>query len=218
VLQRYPELPPAFFLREVTKVARDLLGKGLLVIQGGKPLLAEIVETEAYRGLGDDPASHCHRGETKRNGAMFAVGGTCYVYLSYGLNHCMNVVTGPVGQGSGILLRAAAPWLGAEQMALNRGLPPGLSPKVARNLLSGPGKLTQAFGIDLRHNGGLFSKKTGVMLVDLGKHYGSKEIAATPRIGISVGTDHLWRFVVRDSPWLSRPFGNPAKRPKLPLS
>lgn len=208
----FPELPPAFFLREVTAVARDLLGKGLLVTQGGTRLLCEIVETEAYHGGGGDPASHTYRGLTRRNRSMFEIGGTCYVYLSYGLNHCMNVVTGAKGEGNGVLIRAAAPLEGTALMARNRGVASvdgtgeDLSPKALRNLLSGPGKLTQALGLDLQHDGLLFSASSGVLLVDLGRTYRRSEIAATPRIGLSTGKDHLWRFIVKNSPWLSRPY------------
>lgn len=217
LLQRFAELPPAFFNRPATTVARALLGKGLLAIWNGQALLCEIVETEAYRGEGDDPASHCHRGMTRRNQSMFAVGGTCYVYLSYGSCYCMNVVTGKVGVGSGVLLRAAAPLIGAEQMAINRGLGSTLTPKILKNLLSGPGKLTRALGIDARHDGQLFAPQSGVALLDLGKTYAHRQIAATPRIGISVGTEHHWRYVVKHSQWLSRKYRDEPAAAKITL-
>ena len=217
LLQRFAELPASFFQAPVTRVARNLLGKGLLAIRNGQPLLCEVVETEAYAGTGEDPASHCHRVLTPRNQSMFAIGGTCYVYLSYGINFCINVVTGKAGVGTGVLLRAAAPLLGTEQMAINRRLNPALGPKVLKNLLSGPGKLTQALQIDSRHNGILFSRDAGLALLDLGKSYPARQIAATPRIGISSAKDLLWRFIVKDSHWLSRPYSRSGPKPQFAL-
>ena len=93
-----PRLAREFFTRDAVEVARDLLGKGLVVMRGRRRLLVEIVEVEAYLGP-LDPASHAFRGPTPRARLMFEEGGVCYVYLSYGVNYCMNVVTGPKGRG-----------------------------------------------------------------------------------------------------------------------
>lgn len=189
-------LPPQFYLRDTARVARELLGKGLYLRRGGETFLAEIVETEAYLGT-SDPASHAYRGIRPRNRAMFELGGTCYVYLSYGINYCMNVSTGPKGVGEAVLLRAAAPLEGLATMHQNRK-----TDKVT-NLLSGPGKLTQALGIDLSFNGLRFDR-ADLQLLDLGRQIPNKAIGQSPRIGISVAKDERLRFFIKDSIWLSR--------------
>ena len=114
-------LPSAFFVRDSAVVAPELLGKGLMVQREGRLLLARIVEVEAYRGA-EDAASHAFRGETKRNRSMFGEGGKCYVYVSYGMHLCMNVVTEGPGIGQAVLIRAAEPIAGVETMAQNRGV------------------------------------------------------------------------------------------------
>jgi len=182
-------LPPHFYLSNTTEVARALLGKGLFISAPQKsPLLVEIVEVEAYLGS-EDPASHAYRGMTKRNWPMFELGGMCYVYLSYGINFCMNVVTREKGVGEAVLIRAAAPILGLES--------------IRHRALSGPGKLTHALGIDLSYNGLTFDRRD-FKLIDLGKNYSEKFIGESPRIGISRATVERLRFFIRSSPWLSR--------------
>lgn len=191
-------LPSEFYLQNTVEVARQLLGKGLYVRRGKAELLVEITEVEAYLA-GKDPASHAFRGLTKRNWPMFEGGGTCYVYLSYGINYCMNVATQKKGIGEAILLRAAAPILGIETLRKNRGsrdIPD-------RNLLSGPGKLTQALGIDLSYNGLAFDRDD-LKIVDLGKALTNKSIGTSPRIGISKAKEDELRFFIKGSPWLSR--------------
>lgn len=202
-------LPKEFYLAPVADVAKALLGKGLFVLQKGEPLLAEIVETEAY--FEEDPASHSYAGNTKRTWPMFEAGGTCYVYVSYGINLCMNVATGPKGRGEAVLLRAARPLVGQTLMFRNRTLSSGRSrsgPLKETALLSGPGKLTQAFGIGLRYNGLTFDRDD-FKLVDLGNDIPSRLIARSPRIGITKARDELLRFAVKGSPWLSRPVDKP---------
>ncbi|MCB0360779.1 MAG: DNA-3-methyladenine glycosylase, partial [Bdellovibrionales bacterium] len=108
-------LPTEFFLQKTEVVARKLLGKVLLRVLGESVLAARIVEVEAYLGS-DDPASHAYRGPSKRNQSMFLAGGTCYVYLSYGVHYCMNVATGKPGVGEAVLLRALEPLEGEKQM------------------------------------------------------------------------------------------------------
>jgi DNA-3-methyladenine glycosylase len=195
-------LPKSFFLQDTVEVARQLLGKGLYLLSGDTPLLVEITEVEAYLGV-RDPASHAYRGLKPRNWAMFERGGTCYVYLSYGINFCMNVSTQPKGIGEAILFRAGAPLLGIETMAKNRGLWREGEPVALRNLLSGPGKICQALGIDLGFNGRTFDKPS-FKLVDLGNDLPSRAIDRTPRIGITKAKDELLRFSIKGSPWLSR--------------
>jgi len=135
---------------------------------------------------------------------MFLVGGTCYVYRSYGIHLCMNVVTGPINRGEAVLLRAAEPLMGHEIFARNRGLGPRFSgsalPPVAMN---GPAKLTQALGIDARYDGLTFDRDD-FKLVDLGDPPGSGEIIAARRIGISKAQDLRRRFHLRDSAWAQR--------------
>lgn len=190
-----PPLPASFYLRDTITVARELLGKGLYVFKNDVPFLVEIVEVEAYLGS-QDAASHAYRGITKRNWPMFELGGTCYVYLSYGINFCMNVATGPQGTGEAILFRAALPVIGKEGMQKLRG-------KAGQSftLMNGPGKLTQALGIDLSYNGRLLNGED-FRLVDLGR--APSEISDSPRIGISKATEERLRFFVAGSPWVSK--------------
>jgi DNA-3-methyladenine glycosylase len=193
-----PPLPQSFFMKDTAAVARDLLGKGLYVQKDGKEMLVEIVETEAYLGS-EDAASHAFRGITKRNEAMFEQGGTCYVYLSYGINYCMNVATQKKGLGEAVLLRAAAPLLGENSMRMNRGFTETSSIK---NLTNGPGKLTQALGVNLNYNGFTFDR-ADFRLVDLKRKISPKLIGISSRIGISKAQDMELRFFVKSSPWVS---------------
>lgn len=162
-------------------------------------MLAEIVETEAYL-YRDDLACHASRGATPRNQPMFESGGTCYVYLIYGINLCMNVVTEAAGIGSAVLLRAVAPLLGESLMRKNRRLPAKYKPSL---LTGGPGKLTQALGIDLSHNGLTFHQKN-FKIVDLKRDLREEEIGVSPRIGITKSAELPLRFFIRESPWLSK--------------
>lgn len=196
-------LPRKFYLQETSTVAKKLLGKGLLRISPEGPLLCEIIETEAYYGGGKDAASHAHKGLSKRNASMFELGGTSYVYLIYGINHCLNVVTSKKGVANAVLLRAGKPLMGIEQMYENRGLPLDNSSKTLKNLLNGPGKLAKAFGIDLQHDGLTFNRKD-FRIVDLGRVYSSKEVTSTTRVGISQAKDLQLRFFVTESDFVSR--------------
>jgi DNA-3-methyladenine glycosylase len=198
--ERYAEaqaLPRTFYHGKTLSIAKALLGKGLYVEQAGQPILAEITEVEAYLAE-KDPASHAFRGLTKRNWPMFEAGGTCYVYLSYGLNFCMNVSTQEAGLAEAILFRAARPILGLDLIRSRR-------PR-ARNdyqLLSGPGRLCQGLGIDLKHNGWTFDRGD-FKIVDLGQRVAPSAIGTSTRIGITKASDKPWRFFIKSSPWLSR--------------
>jgi DNA-3-methyladenine glycosylase len=165
-------------------VAPDLLGK---VLVAGE-CAGRIVEVEAYRA--DDPASHTFRGRTPRNAVMFGPAGHLYVYFTYGLHHCANVVTGDDGDGQAVLLRAVVPLRGIDVMAKRRG---GRSP-----LADGPGKLCQAFGIDRRHDGTDLCAGDAVTIVDDGADP-PVDVAVTPRIGIRRAVDVPWRWVARYS-------------------
>ena len=192
-----PPLPREFYLRDSAVVAPALLGKVLVVRHRRRWLAAEIVETEAYHE--EDPASHSYAGVTGRTWPMFEEGGTCYVYLSYGINYCMNVVTGPKGRGEAVLLRAGRPLRGIETMLENRG-----AVALGREIMvmNGPGKLTQALGIGPSHNGLTFFRDD-FKLVDVpGTSRG--DIARSSRIGISKARDEQLRFYLRHSPYVSK--------------
>lgn len=203
LIKGLPPLPQAFYLKSAPQVAKSLLGKGLFVSNNQKHFLCQIIETEAYLGS-EDPASHAYKGLTPRNQSMFKLGGTCYVYLSYGLNFCMNVVTGPADKGSAVLLRAAIPLFGLGDMAKNRHISSPLTAEKVRNLLSGPGKLTQALGINKNFDGLSFDQ-TAFKIVDLNHNIPKQQIGLSPRIGISKAKEELLRFYIRKTDFLSRP-------------
>lgn len=173
-------------------VARQLIGMRLLVDGVG----GVIVETEAYDG--EDPASHSFGGPSERNAAMFGPPGCVYVYRSYGIHWCMNLVCREAGHGAGVLLRAIEPTDGLERMRARRGLDD------VRLLCAGPGRLGQALGIDRSFNGlplkqppfALFAAEPGL----------NRPVVAGPRIGISKAIDQPWRFGLAGSRFLSRPF------------
>jgi DNA-3-methyladenine glycosylase len=203
LIETLPPLPQSFYLRTATKVAPALLGKGLYIRHKKKHFLCQIVEVEAYLGS-DDPASHAFKGPTQRNRSMFDGGGTCYVYLSYGLNYCMNVVTDIEGKGSAVLIRAAMPLFGLKEMAKNRHISSPLDTKGMKNLLSGPGKLTQGLGIDRSFDGLRFDQDT-LKIVDLQYTLPKKKLGSSTRIGISKAKEKNLRFFIKGSEFLSRP-------------
>ena len=193
---RRQRLGRAFYARSALEVAPDLLNK-VLAAPGGRT--GRIVEVEAYRA-GDDPGSHGFGGRTKRNATMFGPPGHLYVYFTYGMHWCANVVAESDGVAAAVLLRALTPLEGLDAMYANRG-------PVARrdrDLCSGPAKLTQALGIDGAFDGAdLVSADQGVTIGDDG-HPPPQAPVATPRIGLTNGTDLPWRFHVEAIPDLSR--------------
>ncbi len=190
-------LPLSFYETGTLDVARKILGKGLLIESEGDLMVTEIVEVEAYLGT-KDAASHAFKGLTRRNGAMFERGGTCYVYLSYGFHFCMNVTTQCKGIGEAVLIRALRPIYGLEAIRTRRPLVMKES-----GLLNGPGKLTEGLGINLTYNGFTFDRPD-FKIIDLGTKVPSKLIGQSPRIGISKAAEKPWRFFIKGSPWLSR--------------
>ena len=171
-------------------MAPDLVGCTLV----GADAAGVIVEVERYQE--DDPASHSFRGPTPRAAVMFGLPGHAYVYRSYGIHWCLNVVCQPAGQGAAVLLRALAPVDGLEAMRARRG------PVPDRLLCSGPGRLTQALGIDGGLNGAaLDGRPLGVLAREA-----PVEVLVGPRIGITRAADQPWRFGLAGSPHLSRPF------------
>jgi DNA-3-methyladenine glycosylase len=177
-------------------VAPLLLGK-LLVHRTSTVLLAgRIVEVEAYLGPHNDPpdpAAHSHRGPTPRNQVLFGPAGYAYVYAIYGRYFCMNVCCEIEGQAGCVLLRALEPISGLEQMAHNRGLPPGAA---ARELTSGPSRLCQALGLTrIAHNGlDLTSARSALQIRE--DEYPAREVLVTPRIGIHEAVDWPLRFAL----------------------
>jgi DNA-3-methyladenine glycosylase len=185
----------SFYERPAPEVAPDLLGRLLVRALTDVTLVARIVEAEAYQE--DDPASHSYRGPTSRTEVMFGPPGHLYVYFSYGNHWCMNVVTGRTGEGSAVLLRAAEPVDGLEWMRRARGV------ERVRDLCSGPGKLTQAFGVAKVQNG-LDLVAGEDLYLTAGRPPGRDRVDVGPRVGISVAADVPWRFFERGSPFVSR--------------
>ncbi len=202
----YKSLPKSFFNKSTLDIAKGLLGK-YIIHQTKEGLVAgKIVETEAY--LIDDPASHSFNGETNRNKSMFMKAGTSYVYFTYGMYHCFNVVTNKEGVGEAVLIRALEPVEGLEVMKRNRGKK-GTEFSDARNLCSGPAKLVIALGITKEHDGlDLLSDDSPLRLAQREKEKtGEKEsfeIVETTRIGISKGASLPHRFYIKGSAFVSR--------------
>jgi DNA-3-methyladenine glycosylase len=203
-------VPRAFYARDTRVVARELLGK--ILVARSRPELpwdapdagvtaGRIVETEAYRG--DDPASHSARGETPRSAIMFGEPGVAYVYFIYGMYEMLNFVTEAPGFPGAVLVRALEPVLGLELMRRRRGA------RSDAELARGPGKLCRALGIQLSHNGQSL-RGPALLLVDDGKPPGS--ISASPRVGISAGTESAWRYFITGHPCVSRAPQNRAAR------
>jgi len=192
------KLPRSFYTRPALLVAKDLLGKILVRKTGNIILTGTIVEVEAYRGA-KDPASHAFRGKTKRNEVMFGEGGYLYVYFTYGMHFCANVVTGKKEVGEAVLLRAVEPINGVEAMRRKRRFAAGRMKDV--NITNGPAKLCQAFGIERKENGtDLLGNK--IFLVE-GESIAKSIIGTSIRIGITRGKEKKWRFFVKGNKWVS---------------
>jgi DNA-3-methyladenine glycosylase len=204
---RWRKLPRKFYLQPTLQVARRLPGKILVRRRGKRILAGRIVEVEAYLG-GLDPASHAYRGMTRRNAVMFREGGRLYVYFTYGMHFCSNVVTQPAGIGQAVLLRAVEPLEGIPEMARNRGLQRRkrelvLDERTLLNLCSGPGKICQAFGLGRAENGADLCGKE-VWIAEEKNPARSLAVRRSRRIGITTGRRHLWRFYVDGNRFVSR--------------
>lgn len=195
------KLPESFYERkDVVKIARELLGKGLFTKINGIVSGGMIVETEAYSWK--EKGCHAFGGKmTGRNEIMFAKGGHSYVYLCYGMHNLFNVVTNVADTAEAVLVRAIEPTVGIEEMKLRRG-----DLKNPFHLTSGPGKLTRALGINRTFNG-KYLLNTDVWIEDLGVIVKNKDIIASKRIGIDyAGEDAAlpWRFTIKDNKWISK--------------
>lgn len=189
-------LPRSFYQRDARVVAPMLLNK---VLAGPDGRAGRIVEIEAYVGA-IDPAAHTFRGKTARNAVMFGPAGHMYVYFTYGMHWCANVVCGDPGEGSGVLIRALEPTAGIERMREARP-----RAKRDRELCSGPARLAQALGITGEQNGiDLVRAREGYTVVDDGTP-APENVPGSARIGIRQGTDLLWRWLVAGNPHVSRP-------------
>ncbi len=189
----------SFYARDTRRVARDLLGKVLVHVDGGVRRAARIVETEAYHGP-FDRASHARFGPTPRAAIMFGPPGVAYVYLIYGLSHCMNVVAGPDGFPSAVLIRAAEPLQGCLH-----------SPR-------GPGNLCRALHIRRESENG--ADLTGDLLFVEDAPRPRERVAAVPRVNVHYAgpwAGKPWRFLLVGNPWVSRPVPGPGERRRSSL-
>jgi len=194
-------LPRSFYLRPTLIVATHLLGKHLVRKLGRTTLVGKIVEVEAYLGT-RDPASHAYRGRTKRNEVMFKRGGHLYVYFTYGMHFCANVVTEEEGIGHAVLLRAVEPAEGMMVMRKNRGFTMDATNDTDdRKLTNGPAKLCQAFGIGRKENGTDLLGDS-IFLCD-GEKVPSSHIVSATRVGIKNGREKKWRYYIKGNPYVS---------------
>lgn len=205
---RLRPLPPEFYLQPTTEVARELLGCLLVHRTPEATMVGRLVETEAYLA-DEDPGCHAARGRTARNEPMFGPPGTIYVYRIYGMHLCMNLVTGPEGIAEAVLLRAAEPLAGIEEMRQRRGR------HALKDLCSGPAKLVQAFGVGLEHNRRAITREP---LFVAAAPEPPGEVTVTTRIGLGAGCGEelMLRYLIADDPWVSRPprADAPARREK----
>tara|TARA_Y100000780_G_C13690025_1_gene419135 strand:+ start:505 stop:1101 length:597 start_codon:yes stop_codon:yes gene_type:complete len=186
-----------FYNRNTIVVAKDLLGKILVRVVGNKILSGIIVESEAYRSI-DDPASHSYKGKTERNNVMFGEVGHAYVYFTYGIHYCLNIVAKEHSIPAGaILIRAIEPIEGIEQMQKFR------KTNDLYNLTNGPGKLTKALNVTKKQNGVDVVKKDEIYILN-GREIDNSSIIATSRIGISTALDKQWRFLITSNKFVSR--------------
>lgn len=175
-------------------VAPLLLGAELYRVLDGRTVCVRIVETEAYSQT--DPGSHSYRGKTPRTEVMFGPAGHAYVYFTYGMHYCMNIVCGPADVGAAVLVRAVEPIDGVDVLAERRGGRTGVDGT------NGPAKLCQALAIDKTWNG--HDLRSGDLRLSLSNPLPRSAIVQTTRIGLSRAQDVPWRFYIRDNPYVSR--------------
>ncbi|MGB8331044.1 MAG: DNA-3-methyladenine glycosylase [Polyangiales bacterium] len=188
-------LPRQFYARDALEVARDLLGREIWHGEVG----LRITEVEAYR-YPDDSANHCRAGLTARNAPMWGPPGHAYVYLCYGIHQMLNLVTNQDGEGAAVLIRSCEPIAGHRTIARRRG------GKEGPVLLTGPGKVAQALGLDTRFSGQPLYQRGGLEVREGAR---ATEVAVGSRIGIGYAeSEHQhapWRLAIAGSPWVSHP-------------
>ncbi|SCY01528.1 DNA-3-methyladenine glycosylase [Alkaliphilus peptidifermentans] len=200
------KLTREFYNRDTLDVAKELLGKHLIIIEGNKSSTSKIVETEGYIGSIDKAAHSYQNKRTPRTEVMFGPPGYAYVYLIYGMYYCLNIVTEAAGESAAVLIRAVEPISGVEEMSIRRYKKTidQLNRKEISNLTSGPGKLCMALGINKSHNG-MDMCGDSIYLT-----YGSDEeheIVTSKRINIDYAeeaVDYPWRFYIKDNPFVSK--------------
>lgn len=193
-------LPREFYARDTLSVAYDLLGKRLVRLDNGVRLAGRITEVEAYIGE-DDRASHASPGLTARNAPMYGPPGHTYVYLIYGVHHCLNVVTEREGFPAALLIRALEPWEGLDIIQERRGLQ-----YPSPDLTCGPGRVCAALNIDRRLNACDLCAPDAPLWIEDAAPLPEMQVAHSPRIGVRgdpTALDAPWRFYIQNSTWLS---------------
>ena len=202
VKERSKKLPRSFYLQPTLTIAKELLGKYLIRKIRNQTLIGKIVEVEAYLGE-NDPASHAYHGKTQRNDVMFWGGGHLYVYFTYGMHFCANIVTEEEGKGRAVLLRAVEPIAGIEVMKRFRKMKRKMGESAAKvNATNGPAKFCEAFIIKREQNG------TDLLGQDIyitqGENIPRSKIISSKRIGITNGSEKKWRFYIKGNPFVSK--------------
>ena len=208
-----PPLPRDFFARPVLDVAPELLGATVGHRSAAGLVVVRLTEVEAYDGA-NDPGSHAFRGETPRNAVMFGPPGHVYIYFTYGMHWCMNLVCGPPGQAAAVLLRAGAVVRG-EELARSRRT----TSTAPRELARGPARLTVALGVDSSGNGVDATRPRSAVVVRRGDPVDRSRVLSGPRVGVAGdGAGHPWRFWVEGEPTVSTYRPAVSRRPRPPRS
>jgi DNA-3-methyladenine glycosylase len=189
-------LPRSFFDRTILEVAPDLLGRLVVHDTPEGSVTARLTEVEAYDGP-NDPGSHAFRGKSKRNGTMFGPPGHVYVYFTYGMHYCMNLVCGPIGMPTGILLRAAEITDGSDLARKRRP-----AAKTDRDLARGPARLVESLAVT-RSDDGADICGTGPLTIHHGEPPPEGLIRTGPRVGLRDAPDYPWRFWIDGDPTVS---------------
>lgn len=195
-------LPRSFFARAPEVVARDLIGRVLLVPAAGQPILLRLTETEAYHGE-QDPASHAYRGRTPRTAVMFGPPGFLYTYFVYGMHWCANIVTGTEGEASAVLMRAAAAFGNMAALRERRTSPAGAVPR-DRLLASGPARLAACIGLGRADSGADLCGPRAPFTVHAGDRASELVVMAGPRVGVAAGAETPWRFFEQGEPTVTQ--------------
>lgn len=197
---RYIPLTKIFFQCDTLTLAEKLLGVCLVHRLKEGRLIGRIVETEAY--LQKDPASHSFNGKSNRNAPMFGPPGRAYIYFTYGMHYCFNIVGGEKGRGEAVLIRALEPLQGEARMRKHRAQSSSKKTFQLKELCNGPAKLVQAMGISAdRNNTSLLSGSLRLMSLPRAS---SEAVVRARRIGISKGQKHPYRFYLKDNPFVSK--------------